>query len=193
MNKYCEEIKKKSDEKRMPLYEAGYTDREIADKLDESVNAVRQWRLSRGLSPNKRGIGPIGGPAYEIDPEKRFYYDIGMTEIPEDAMESVAYVVENMKCNNEMTRDMIRMRYVDGMSLREIGEKFSITREGVRTTIKRALGKMLQYDRKSLIILKGGMSNYNEAIKIYNEERRKIILGLVDEMKGARRDILTDR
>lgn len=193
MNKYCEETRKRNDEKRMPLYQAGLSDREIAAELNESVNAIRQWRSSRGLSPNKRGIGPIGGPEYEIDPEKRFYYDIGMTDIPEDAIESVKYVIDNMRCSSEKIRDMIRMRYIEGLPLREIGDHYGITREAVRTAIKRALGKMLQYDKKSILILKGGMENFEDAAKIYEEEKKKIVLEIAKEMMEERMDVRLNR
>ena len=41
--------------KRMKLYNAGLTDKEIADKLKVPINSIRLWRKVYNLKKNKKG------------------------------------------------------------------------------------------------------------------------------------------
>lgn len=41
---------------RQEAYDAGYTDRQIADVCNISISAAKGWRLRRNLSVNKKNI-----------------------------------------------------------------------------------------------------------------------------------------
>ena len=45
-------LTKKENEERLELYYKGYTDRQIAEKLNFSTGAIYHWRRSRKLEAN---------------------------------------------------------------------------------------------------------------------------------------------
>lgn len=49
-------------------------------------------------------------------------------------------------------REMYEMYYLDDLSLKEIGERFDISRQGARENIKKAEEKLINYEEKLLLV-----------------------------------------
>jgi RNA polymerase sigma factor (sigma-70 family) len=65
--------------------------------------------------------------------------------LEQEKHELTASLLENIFNSNILTDkqvQQIRMYYIDGMTLQEIGDKFNITREAVRQTVKNGLDKL---------------------------------------------------
>ncbi len=76
-------LSEEQEKTRMELYEAGFTDRQIAKRIGLTPSGAGQWRTSRGLPPNKKSGAKNGhGAGIEAASNMR-----GISEIAAKARE----------------------------------------------------------------------------------------------------------
>lgn len=70
-------------------------------------------------------------------------------------------------------RDMVELYYNEDLSLAEIAEHTGITRQGVRDCIKRAEGKLVNYERKLKLVFR--FYNIEEKVQEIYENAEEMI------------------
>ena len=109
---------------------------------------------------------------------------IVLDAIPEDAPATVAYVIDNHPGFKDKEREVMRLRYVEELSLKDIGTIMGVTPERIRQTCScgaRKLGANGLYK----LVLRYGISLLHEAEAAYAEIRERRKAELLEEIEKA--------
>lgn len=105
--------------------------------------------------------------------------------IPDDAADTVAWVVDNHPSLTDRERDCMKRKWIANETLYEIGKTHGVTRERVRQIIMRGARKMMN-GKLSLyrLVLEHGIGMYQEVLDDYNcfrEEEKERLLQIIEE------------
>ncbi|MFW5794906.1 MAG: terminase gpP N-terminus-related DNA-binding protein [Bacillota bacterium] len=134
-------ISEKEHKKRLKLYNKGFTDKEIAEKLGLTETPISHWRNKNNLEPNAK-IEKIDD---EIREQIEDYYFEGFSDnkIAEKLGISFGTVIlyrrrNNLPPNNKTTGKLKKKKhnkrlelYKKGLSDREIAEKVGLSKAGI--------------------------------------------------------------
>jgi len=116
-------------------------------------NQCAIWSIQTYLTKKSRNKSMLSIDNYMKD-DDHTYESLMIDESEKQPVDSIIYdenieltnnlieMIFNSNILNERQKKQLRMYYIDGLTLQEIGENFNITREAVRQTIKTSIKKI---------------------------------------------------